>query len=88
MIHAIFVITLLLPIHSWYDYACCGDQHCYPVACDQLVEETDGGWTYLPLKLHFYAAQVLPSKDGHCHICTAPQPSGQRALCAYIQTGS
>jgi hypothetical protein len=87
IIAAILLVYALLPVegHEWYSSNCCGQIHCRPVPCDQLVEDRDG-WIYLPTRNHFYAGQVYPSQDRYCHVCI--HDNGGRSLCAYIQQGS
>jgi hypothetical protein len=85
----LFLASIIYLAHGWYSQSCCGDFHCHPVPCDQLVETDSGSWKYLPRHLEFYAAQVWPSQDRYCHICSARGPDGkERPLCAYIQQGS
>ena len=76
--------------HDWYDIDCCGGRDCRPVACDQLIEESDGSVLYLPSRTWFWRDQVHPSRDQRCHICTAlpPDSAPGRAICAYVQQGS
>lgn len=71
--------------HGWYPWACCGDQDCKPVPCDQLVEDADG-WLYVPTGNHFTPYQIQPSQDRYCHVCLGV--SDKRSLCAFILSGA
>lgn len=71
--------------HSWYPSACCGGDDCFPVACDQLVEDRTG-WVYLPTGNHFETTQVQPSQDRSCHVCLGL--ADKRSLCAFVLQGA
>ena len=73
------VLSLIVPVHSWYPQACCADNHCHPVPCDELLEQADGSWAWYTFR--FNRNLVAPSQDKHCHVCTIG-PNGQ---CAFIQ---
>ncbi len=84
-------LTLMLALlataasaHSWYDQQCCGERDCRPVPCEQLVEDNNGSWLYIPTGNRFDSLQVKPSQDRHCHVCI----SSGRSLCVFIQTGT
>jgi hypothetical protein len=47
--------------HSWYLLYCCGDEDCFPVACDQLVG-TVYGRLYVPTGNLFDAEQGATAK--------------------------
>jgi hypothetical protein len=70
--------------HVWYPRACCGEQDCHPVPCDELVEDRDG-WLYIATGNRFVREQVLPSQDRHCHVCLGL--ADKRSLCAFIHMG-
>lgn len=80
----IVAATLTVPAHNWYPSACCGQQDCKPVPCDELVEDRDG-WLYIPTGNHFTPFQVQPSQDRYCHVCLGL--SDKRSLCAFILSG-
>jgi len=85
MIRGLLIAALaVLPVHSWYPQSCCGGLDCFPVLCDQLVEDKDG-WLYIPTNSHFTAFQVQPSQDSKCHVCLGN--FDHRPLCAFIQNG-
>jgi hypothetical protein len=87
MIRALIIAaTLIAPAHSWYPSQCCGQQDCQPVPCDQLVEDKDGRWLYIPTGNRFDPLQVKPSEDRYCHVCLGL--IDKRSLCAFIQTGA
>lgn len=72
--------------HSWYPWACCGDQDCHPVVCENLTEQSDGRWIYKPTGNVFAPEQVQPSQDGDCHVCLGVGDG--RSLCAFVQANS
>ncbi len=85
------ILTLVLALlataasaHEWYSAQCCGGRDCRPVPCEQLVEDKDGWWLYIPTGNRFEPLQVHPSQDRNCHVCI----SAGRALCAYVQTNT
>ena len=78
--------SLLLQVHGWYSSSCCGGEDCRPVPCDQLVEDRDGRWLYLPTRNIFRREQVHPSQDRHCHVCLGKVDN--RSICLYIQNGA
>ena len=72
--------------HSWYDYECCSDRDCFPVAVDDVVESADGSWKHLPTGTVFTKEKVKPSKDGRFHVCISP--TTKTPFCIYILQGS
>lgn len=70
--------------HSWYPNTCCGGMDCKPVPCDQLVEDNNGWWKYLPTGNLFHPSQVQPSQDQFCHVCVGM--FDHRSLCAFVQS--
>jgi hypothetical protein len=80
MIRAIlFFAILMVPTHSWYPGACCAENHCHPVPCDELLERSDGNWIWY--NFVFNRSVVKPSEDRFCHVCTI----GANGVCAFIQ---
>jgi hypothetical protein len=73
--------------HSWYDGECCADNDCKPIACDQIIEKSDGSY-FDGMKFR----SVRPSKDRNCHACI--QDYHERGAlvryprCLYVQQGS
>ena len=68
-------------IHSWYPQPCCGDFHCHPVPCDELIEGEGGNWTYHGVFFDYF--RIAPSQDKFCHVCII----GGQGACAFIQMG-
>lgn len=70
--------------HDWYPDSCCGSGDCRPVSCTTFVTHPDGSldWT----GLHFFREQVLPSRDGGCHVCVTYDVRLRVAHCAFIAT--
>ncbi len=68
-----------------YPFSCCGGQDCKPVPCDELVEQDNGWWEYLPTHTPFPPHVVQPSQDRFCHICVTP--SVKQGRCAFIHSG-
>lgn len=66
-------------IHSWYPITCCSGKDCYPVPCDQLIEQTDGSVLYHGI--NFMASMVHPSQDALCHVCL----NTYGAICVFLQ---
>ncbi len=83
MPHPLLAALALMLVHGWYPQSCCGDFHCHPVPCEELVEGR-GGWVHIPTGTVFDDFRVQPSKDRFCHICII---NGQGA-CAFIQMGT
>jgi len=71
--------------HMGYDEKCCSDQHCHPVACEELIEQ---GKNVIYHGLTFSGDMIKSAKDNLCHVCTMPSWSGDRPLCVYIQQGT
>ena len=65
-----------------YPWDCCGEEDCHPVPCDELLEDTTGGYKYKDL-YYFSKNQVKNSEDNKCHVCIM----GIKPLCAFIQLG-
>lgn len=84
------VISAIVLVHSWYSLYCCGEGDCFPVRADEVRENSDGSWTYIPRNMTFPRTDVLPSQDGRYHVCILQGPSGERTIprCIYIVLGA
>jgi hypothetical protein len=83
MRYALAVLSGVLLIHGWYPQPCCGDWHCKAVPCDQLIEQDNGDWIYVPTWTVFDSYRIAPSQDRNCHVCII----GGQGACAFIQMG-
>lgn len=71
--------------HSFYDWDCCSDRDCGPVA-EGTVVETQGGYRVL-LTGQFIdrdSPKVRMSPDGRWHLCTLGGNPGGAVLCLYV----
>lgn len=91
----ILVVMLILSIapawgHSQYDQYCCGGKDCHEVNAEDVVENSDGSWTYLPDNITFDRSMVRPSFNGKFHVCILPDESGAVTMprCIYVLQGS
>jgi len=87
MLRAIIIASIVLPIHSAptgmiYPHACCANQHCHPVPCEEILEQNDGSWIWYTFR--FNKNVVKPSEDKRCHVCTI----GPNGVCAFIVQGT
>jgi len=67
---ALFLLAISLihaDAHDNWPSACCGGHDCQAVACDELIENDDGGVTWKGRV--FPKETVSPSKDGRCGVC-------------------
>jgi len=88
------LLAAVLLIHSWYPAECCsvtrdGANDCHPIACDELLETTEGiRWK----DLLFRDNQVHPSLDRQCHVCDhtygANDPHPHHGYCVFVQPSS
>lgn len=73
--------------HGWYPQHCCSDKDCYPVPCEEILEEKSGGYSFG--KLFFRKSQVYLSQDRKCHACIGKYPSGApNPYCIFIQANT
>jgi hypothetical protein len=85
------VIAILLLLsgkvsaHYFYAPECCSSRDCYPVNIQDLIENQDGSWTYLPRRITFPKHQVKPSQDRNNHVCIGIHSN--LPLCVYIVQG-
>jgi len=76
----ILSVTIMLA-HSWYPFACCGDQHCHPVPCDSIKANTLGlSWNGVT----FTHAMIRDSLDERCHVCVAVTGIHTYPYCVFI----
>ena len=85
MIVATLALSLVLPVHSWYDHECCSDTDCRPVLAEDLDEVEPGVWKYLPTGNMFRGPQVRPSRDANFHVCIGASGT---SYCVYVQSGT
>ena len=75
--------VLLLPSvassHEWYPKACCSDQDCRPVPCEEIHSAGDK-WEWRHFSIEKFKAQMSP--DGKCHVC--PLVSGSTLICIFL----
>lgn len=82
-------LTGMAGAHSWYPIECCSGQDCQPVSVDDLVEQSDGSWKYLPTGLVFPKETIRPSQDRHFHVCIGRHSFNfGKPLCAFVLQGS
>ena len=62
----IALTTIWLLAHAWYPDACCHDQDCHPVPCNE-IHYADGIYTYQGIR--WTEGSVQASPDGACHAC-------------------
>jgi hypothetical protein len=77
--------ALVLLGHMDYDPACCSNEHCHPVACEEIIEK---GKTLIYQGLTFSGNMIKSSKDQFCHVCSMKNWLGEHPLCIYIQQGT
>jgi hypothetical protein len=74
--------------HSWYEYDCCSDEDCKPVAAEELLE-TEKGWKHLPTGVEFTGPMIRPSRDRRFHVCIGVKTWNLgRPYCVYILQGT
>ncbi len=62
---SVIAATIMLA-HSWYPGACCHDQDCHPVPCDDIKADGLGlAWG----GVIFTDDMIRDSLDGGCHVC-------------------
>lgn len=69
-----------------YPIECCSNRDCHRVSVDDLRENADGSWTYLPLNIKFAREKVRPSGNRWFHVCYTP--TSHEPLCVFILSGS
>jgi hypothetical protein len=77
--------VVLASAHSFYDWDCCSDRDCQPVA-EGMVAEESGGYRVL-LTNQFIdrnSPKVRMSPDGRWHVCTLGGNLGGSVLCLYV----
>ena len=79
------LLSSLAFAHMGYDPKCCSDQHCHPVACEELIEQ---GKNVIYHGLTFSGDMIKSAKDNLCHVCIANNPGFQVPLCVYVQQGT
>lgn len=86
MIHTLNAALLggVILAHGWYPQRCCGDSHCHPVGCDQLIEQPNGDVVLAGTLIRVPAAEVKASPDRRCHLCVI----AGMGVCAWIQYGT
>lgn len=97
MTSRIIILALLLASTSasgheapsgWqYPSDCCSSRDCRPRACDALEQQRDGGVLDVELGQTYTKAQVRPSQDGQCHVCTGAGAPDGRPICAFLVQG-
>jgi len=85
LIVTVILISSSVLAHMGYDPKCCSDQHCHPVACEELIEQ---GKNVIYHGLTFSGDMIKSSKDNLCHVCIANNPGFQVPLCVYVQQNS
>jgi hypothetical protein len=61
-------LALVLLAHSWYPQACCADQDCHPVPCENIHKiGSDYEWN----QIVFPPEMVHSSHDALCHACAS-----------------
>jgi len=83
---SLVIVGLIGPAlaHSWYDWDCCHDQDCRPIAMEEVEEIDHGQWRHIASNTVIEKVNVRPSRDGQFHLCT---PHGV-PKCLYIVSGS
>jgi hypothetical protein len=81
--------ALAMPVHEWYPSSCCGGKDCHPTPCEDLVENADGDWMYVPMRRYLSKDQVSLSHDSRCHVCIVPARGvgAPRLVCAFVLSG-
>lgn len=75
--------------HDWYPASCCSGHDCHPIETDELIEQADGSWVYLPTKTVFPKDKIHPSRDNKFHVCIGTYEFNKgQPLCAFILQGS
>ena len=78
-----FLATVIT--HLWYPPECCGERHCRPVPCEELIWRDEYIY-YGPNRGPVSALHVSP--DGACHVCVDPfKPMPDRVLCIFAPRG-
>jgi hypothetical protein len=82
-------LSLLSPIHDWYEQSCCSNTHCHPVP-DGTVTNTGAGVFVKGYGLLSYTDPRLRwSQNNSDHLCELPQTLGEsesremKLLCVY-----
>src|SRR5262249_57353884 len=60
------IIATIMLVHSWYPGACCHDQDCHPVPCDDIKADVLGlSWG----GVIFTGDMIRDSMDESYHVC-------------------
>jgi hypothetical protein len=73
------MILALILAHSFYSQQCCGERHCRPVPCEELMWRDEFIY-YGPARIRVDALQTSP--DGGCHACVNPFFPSPAGCCA------
>jgi hypothetical protein len=72
--------------HGWYEWECCTEKDCRPVADGYVVERVDGVYVKNWGLLHRTDRRLRPSRDEQDHVCERIAPGGRSALlCVYLR---
>lgn len=81
-------LSLVVPIHSWYDYDCCSDNDCAPV-----ISKVNTGKDWLITTKHGtvavpYNQAKRPSQDDEEHLCFRIDGDKVFIYCYYVPSGA
>lgn len=68
--------------HSWYPYDCCHDQDCFPIKCEDILEDINGNYIYDGLT--FTKDKIKNSLDAMCHACIGKTSGMSIPRCLFI----
>jgi len=60
--------TMPVHAHSWYEWECCSDQDCSPMASDEFYLD-DGDVVIVETGERISLSETHPSQDGDWHRC-------------------
>jgi hypothetical protein len=80
LMKSVIAATIMLA-HSWYPGACCHDQDCHPVPCDDIKADGPGlSWG----GVIFTDDMIRDSMDEGCHVCIHSVGRQRHPYCVFL----